>query len=136
MRLPRYRLRTPMVILAGMALVMGLGLRAFRLRERSRFHHDRESFFRLLSTPNRCATGDFQDGLLKVVDGPDGFSEVRPASPRAESILKEREVRRAARKRAFAALQAYHKRRARAFERAWLLPWASVPFDPPPSEPE
>jgi hypothetical protein len=94
MRLPRYRLRTAMVLMGATALVLALGLRSSRLHERSSFHRDRASWFHLLSIPNRCATGDFQEGLLKVVKVPDGSLEVRPASPGAELILQRRETKR------------------------------------------
>jgi hypothetical protein len=138
MRPPKYRLRTAVVIMAATALAMGLGLRASRSRESSRFHQDRAAHYRLryFLSSHRCATGDFQEGLLKVVGGPDGFSEVLPASPSAELILRERETKRAERRRAYEALQAYHARLAGEFERAVWLPWVSVPDDPPPSEPE
>jgi hypothetical protein len=117
-------------------LAIGLSLRSFQLRERYRFHQDRASYFRLLSIPNRCVTADFQEGLLKIVDGPDGFEMAVPASPIAALILHERKTKRSERLRAYEALGAYHARRAHEFELAARFPWVSVTIDPPPSEPE
>jgi hypothetical protein len=138
MRLPQFRILTAMVVVAATALVMGLGLRASCFRERSRFHQERAGHYHLLFflSSHRCATGDFQQGLLKVVDGSDGFSEVRPASPSAELILQERVKKMAERQWAYESLRAYHSRRAGEFERAAWLPWISVPDDHPLSEPE
>ncbi|MFI5456356.1 MAG: hypothetical protein ACHRXM_12985 [Isosphaerales bacterium] len=135
MKLPCFRLRSLMMTVAGLAVVVGLGLRSARLRELAKYHHDRKLHYSVLALIlGRCGSFDGLDELCTIELTPEGAS-VRPASPEAEQILKLRARERAVQKRALEDLAAYHARCAHRVERAASRPWLSVSIDPPPPEP-
>jgi len=132
-RMPRFHLRSVMMIVAGLAVVMGLGVRSAHFRERSQYHRDLARSYRLLAwLLYQCGT----DKLLTLELKPGGGAILRRISPEAERKLNELANRKAVRKAALERLGAYHDRYARSYEGAALRPWTIVTVDPPPPEPE
>jgi hypothetical protein len=138
MKLPHFHLRLLMVILAGLAVVMGLGIRSARLRERSQYHNRLATDYTVRAgLIIQCAGGDGTDEVLMTIElTPGGGATFRPVSPEAERILQVNEMKRAARQRAYEELAAYHTRCAHEFARAAWRPWLSVSVYPAPVEPE
>jgi hypothetical protein len=137
MRLRRCRLRSLMMTMAGITVLLGLGIRSAHLRERAKYHHDLDLFHSVLAdlTTGHCGNVAGTDELLTIELTAEGAS-LRPASAEAEKILKSLATQRAAGKRLNENLSAYHARCAHRFEQAALIPWLPVSIDPPPPEPE
>jgi hypothetical protein len=127
-----------MTAVAAVAVLTGLGVRADRLRQRTRYHREQEAYYGLLAfgMEHRCGTMDLRDELLTFEKKPGGGWLIRPASPEAERILEARARWVDDRTKAFRRLEAYHARRARECARAALRPWAIVSGERPPPEPE
>ena len=121
-------LRTPMIIVAAIAVAMGYGLRADRLLRRAR-----EYRFYMLVCDSACPPRfpDDPRGVLLIEQTGEGARRF-PPPPDWGHRNEKRIGRISAWKAAIRELHAYHGRRAREMERSAICPWLPVSNDPPP----
>ena len=138
MRLPtQCRLRSLLAATAGVAVVVGLGVRSGRFGRLAEYHQGQEQLYSLAALlANHCGTGDGTDDLVTFVEKPGGGWEIHPVWTEAERRLEQLGRRRSECKRAYERLAGYHARRARLYRHAAAFPWLSVPAESTPPLPE
>ncbi len=124
-----------MMIVAAIALVMGLGIRAARLLGLAHDHHRHASAYRDAAMFGSFRTRDHPGPIYIIDELKPGEVVIRLYPPSTARIIKSRAVHRVTPRERASRVAAYHDRRAEELGRSAFCFFLPVSNEAPPPEP-